>query len=112
MKQDKEFIGSAKIVQFQNGGQLTKLSFKKEDLEKMIQIANENNGWFNADLSVSSNGNPYMTVNRWKPTGQAQSQNYHQAPQAQPVPTQPVQQQPQGPVDGADQMADDDDLPF
>ena len=84
---DKIYCGSAKVVPTQYG-ELTKVSFHKDDINKMLQYMKDNNGdWIN--LVIKAKKEPqegkathYLEVDTWKPK-QGQEQ-----PQAQEVRTQ------------------------
>lgn len=67
---DKIYVGSGKVVKT-NFGELTKLSFSEEDINKMRQNLNER-GYVNLVLKQKQNpmeGKPthYMEVDTWKP---------------------------------------------
>ena len=67
---DKIYVGSGKVVKT-NFGELTKLSFSEEDINKMRQNLNER-GYVNLVLKQKQNpmeGKPthYMEVDNWKP---------------------------------------------
>lgn len=67
---DKIYVGSGKVVKT-NFGELTKLSFSEEDLQKMKMNLNER-GYVNLVLKQKQNpveGKPthYMEVDNWKP---------------------------------------------
>jgi len=68
--EEKILCGSARIINTQYGD-LTKLSFSKTDLEKMLENLNEN-GWINCVVKEKKNkeeGKPthYIEVDTWKP---------------------------------------------
>lgn len=67
---EKIYVGSGKVVKT-NFGELTKLSFSEEDLQKMKLNLNER-GYVNLVLKQKQNpveGKPthYMEVDTWKP---------------------------------------------
>jgi hypothetical protein len=76
---DKIYCGSAKIVPTQYG-ELTKVSFHKDDINKMVAYIKENGGdWINLVLKEKKEkvqGKPthYLEVDTWKPTPQAEQQ--------------------------------------
>jgi hypothetical protein len=55
---DKIFVGSCKKGKYENQ---TKISFKREDLEKLTANLNSK-GYVNARLSYSQQGKPYMEI--------------------------------------------------
>jgi len=68
--EEKILCGSARIIKTQYGD-LTKLSFSKTDLEKMLNNLNEN-GWINCvvkEKKFKNEGSPthYIEVDTWKP---------------------------------------------
>lgn len=72
---EKIYAGSGKVVKTQFGD-LTKISFSKTDLEKLIGLADQNKGWVNLVLKEKKDkveGKPthYLEVDQWKPSGQA-----------------------------------------
>ena len=69
MNDEKIFCGNGKIITTQYGD-MTKISFSKSDLEKMMQ--NLDNGWINTVLKKKKEpqeGKPthYLEVDKWKP---------------------------------------------
>lgn len=68
---EKIYAGSAKIVQT-NFGELTKVSFNKDDINKMVQYMKDNQSdWINLDIKAKQSpqeGKPthYLEVNTWK----------------------------------------------
>lgn len=72
---DKIYCGSGKIVTTQYGD-LTKISFHKEDLNKMVKYIQENGGdWVNLVLKEKKEpqeGKPthYLEIDTWKPSNQ------------------------------------------
>lgn len=67
---DKIYVGSGKVVKT-NFGELTKLSFSEDDINKMKMNLNER-GYVNLVLKQKQNpveGKPthYMEVDTWKP---------------------------------------------
>ena len=75
--QDKIYAGSAKIVQT-NYGELTKVSFHKDDINKMVQYMKDTNSdWINLAVKAKQSPQPgkpthYLEVDTWKPKEQAQ----------------------------------------
>ena len=72
---EKIYAGSGKVVKTQYGD-LTKISFSKTDLEKLIGLADQNKGWVNLVLKEKKDkveGKPthYLEVDNWKPSGHA-----------------------------------------
>lgn len=68
-EQEKVFCGSAKVISTQYGD-LTKLSFHKDDIQKLFD--NLDNGWVNCVVKEKQNkvdGKPthYIEVDKWKP---------------------------------------------
>ena len=99
---DKIYCGSAKIVHTQYG-ELTKVSFHKDDINKMVShMRSEGGDWINLVIKEKKDkaeGKPthYLEIDTWKPTQQPTQQNDSQA-------------KPQAPAQ--DLANDDDDLPF
>jgi hypothetical protein len=73
---EKIYCGNGKVVNTQFG-ELTKLSFSKDDINKMVQYMKDNStDWINLVLKEKQNkqeGKPthYLEVDTWKPTPQA-----------------------------------------
>lgn len=66
---EKQFCGSAKIIETQYG-EMTKVSFSEKDVEVLKN--NLDNGWVNAVIKEKMNkqeGKPthYLQVDTWKP---------------------------------------------
>ena len=80
---EKIYCGNAKIVNTQFGD-LTKISFSKDDINKMVGYMKANSSdWINLVLKEKKEPQPgkpthYLEVDTWKPS----------APQQQPAPTQ------------------------
>ena len=106
---EKIYAGSAKIVQT-NYGEMTKVSFHKDDINKMVQYMKDNGSdWINLDIKAKQSpqdGKPthYLEVNTWKP--QVPTNGTSAPPQAIRQPQIP---QAQAPTQGDD---DGDTLPF
>ena len=82
--QDTLYCGSAKIISTQYG-QLTKVSFHKEDINKLVKFLRENGGdWINLtikEMKEPKQGKPthYLEIDTWKPEQkqeQPQQQSY------------------------------------
>ena len=77
-EQTKIFAGSGKVIQTQYG-QMTKLSFSRSDLQKLMDYCDsDGNGWVNLDLKEKKDkieGKPthYCEVNQYKPTATGQT---------------------------------------
>ena len=77
-EQTKIFAGSGKVIQTQYG-QMTKLSFSRSDLQKLMDYCDsDGNGWVNLDLKEKKEkieGKPthYCEVNQYKGTGTGQT---------------------------------------
>jgi len=76
------YCGSAKIISTQYG-QLTKVSFHKDDINKLVKFLRENGGdWINLTIKEKKEpkqGKPthYLEIDTWKPEqkqGQPQQQ--------------------------------------
>jgi hypothetical protein len=73
---EKIYCGNGKVVNTQFG-ELTKLSFSKDDINKMVQYMKDNStDWINLVLKEKQNkqeGKPthYLEVDTWKPSPQA-----------------------------------------
>lgn len=70
---EKVFVGSAKVVPTKFG-ELTKISFSRDDVEKLTKNLNEK-GWINLVVKEKKNkieGKPthYLEVDTWKPENQ------------------------------------------
>ncbi len=78
---DKIYCGSAKIVPTQYG-ELTKVSFHKDDINKMVSYMKENGGdWINLVVKekkekVQGKATHYLEVDTWKPTPQGSDPKY------------------------------------
>ena len=90
---EKQYVGNAKAITTKFGGML-KISFGPNDIEKLNEIAQANNGWVNLNCSkrkeVSDKGMTHtMSIDDWKPdTAQARDglqDNQNQAPQVNQV---------------------------
>jgi len=77
-EQTKIFAGSGKVISTQYG-QMTKLSFSRSDLQKLLEYCDsDGNGWVNLDLKEKKDkieGKPthYCEVNQYKGSGTAQT---------------------------------------
>ena len=75
MSEEKIYAGSAKIINTKYGD-LTKVSFHKEDINKIVQYMKDNNSeWINLVIKEKKEpqeGKPthYLEVDTWKPTEQ------------------------------------------
>ncbi len=107
------YVGTGKLVELQSG-RFIKISFRREDLEKMMQHLNAN-GWVTVNLNhrqqASANGaTHYMKIDTWQPNQNQQQGGYQQQqgqwnnpnlppgqqyPQNQQQGFPPVNQQPQ-----------------
>ena len=76
---EKIYAGSAKIVQT-NYGELIKVSFHKEDINRMVQYMKDtDSSWINLDIKAKKSPQPdkpthYLEVDTWKPKEQAPQQ--------------------------------------
>jgi len=76
MSEEKIYCGSAKIVPTQYG-ELTKVSFHKEDVNKLIQYMGDNSTeWINLVIKAKKDPKPdkpthYLEVDTWKPSNDA-----------------------------------------
>ena len=83
MNDEKIFCGSGKIIPTQYG-ELTKISFSKEDINKMVSyMKKENSDWVNLVLKEKQNkveGKPthYLTIDTWKPNAQMAKKQYQE----------------------------------
>ena len=72
MSDEKIFCGSGKIIPTQYG-ELTKISFNKDDINKMVShMKKENSDWVNLVIKEKQNkveGKPthYLEIDTWKP---------------------------------------------
>ncbi len=69
--EDKVYIGIGKAIPTKYG-ELMKLSFPMDDIEKLVEIARDNNGWANLVLKErrepsEKGATHYMVVDTWKP---------------------------------------------
>ena len=64
---DKIFVGKVEKKQTQYG-ELTKISLNTTDLDKIKENMNEK-GWVNIVMKDGKNGNPYLQIDNWKPSG-------------------------------------------
>lgn len=73
---EKIYCGSAKVITTQYGD-LTKVSFHKDDINKMVAYMNgESSDWINLVVKekrekVEGKPTHYLEVDEWKPTQQA-----------------------------------------
>jgi len=80
MSEEKIYTGSAKIINTKYGD-LTKVSFHKEDINKIVQYMKDNNTeWINLVIKEKKEpqeGKPthYLEVDTWKPTEQNTEKN-------------------------------------
>jgi hypothetical protein len=71
-KQETIFVGSGKIIETKIG-QMTKLSFSKDDINKMVKYMKDNNlDWLNCNFSEKKNktegkSTHYVSIDTWKP---------------------------------------------
>lgn len=78
IEQTKIFAGSGKVISTQYG-QMTKLSFSRSDLQKLMDYCDsDGNGWVNLDLKEKKDkieGKPthYCEVNQYKGNGTGQT---------------------------------------
>jgi len=77
MSEEKIYAGNGKVVETKFGKML-KLSFSKEDLEKLTANLNER-GWVNCDVKkkkeiVEGKPSHYLQIDTWKPTEQGAPQ--------------------------------------
>ena len=75
MSSDMIFCGTARIVEFDNGGSIMKLSLRSEDLDTLL--AHVENGWVNAEVckrkEPSAKGQThYVKIDTWKPKAASQ----------------------------------------
>ena len=74
MSEQKIYAGSGKVINT-SFGQMTKISFSRSDLQKLIEYCDSvGNGWVNLDLKEKKDkieGKPthYCEVNQYKGTG-------------------------------------------
>ena len=72
---------------FQDGGTITKLSFKVDEFIQFLQKHNDN-GWVNAIVAKSQqSGKMYGKLDTWKPKQQEPQQQGGQAPSGYPAMT-------------------------
>jgi hypothetical protein len=57
---------------------LTKISLNTADLDKIKENMNEK-GWINIVMKEGKNGNPYLQVDNWKPSGAPAQQTQQEA---------------------------------
>ena len=74
---DKIFIGKVEKKQTQYG-ELTKISLNTADLDKIKENMNEK-GWINIVMKEGKNGNPYLQIDNWKPSGAPAQQTQQEA---------------------------------
>ena len=78
MENEKIYCGSAKIVPTQYG-ELTKISFHKDDINKIVSYMKSNEGdWINLTVKEKKDKIPnkpshYLEVDTWKPDPSKQS---------------------------------------
>jgi len=90
MSELKTYFGNAKEVNFQDGGSLIRISFNRDDLQRMMGLLNEA-GYINLKcqkrLTPSQYGHTHSVVlDTWKPSGSAQPAQ--QTPSFEPQPQQ------------------------
>jgi hypothetical protein len=79
---DKIFCGNARIIKTQYG-ELTKVSFSKEDINKMVtHMKSENSNWINLIVKEKKNkteGKPthYLEVDNWKPNSTNENDSFN-----------------------------------
>lgn len=88
---DKIFIGKAEKKQTQYG-EFTKVGLTKADLDKLQENLSEK-GWVNIVIKDGKNGNPYVQIDNWKPSGSG-------AMESKPAPVE------------SSRFSGQDDLPF
>jgi len=125
MSEPKVYVGNAKEITTQYGTML-KISLGPDDIKKILDEANKNNGWANLDCSqrkeVSDKGFTHsIWINSWKPDanqGQQQGQQASNVPQSSYNPAMDTQNQGLGPkVEHVANSQDNfdtfsDDIPF
>lgn len=65
---DKILVGRVEIKQTKFGD-LTKVSFGPQDMQKLQDQASSNKGWVNLVLKQGKSGGYYLEVDTWKPKG-------------------------------------------
>ena len=106
MADEKIYCGNGKVIKTQYGD-LMKLSFSAEDMEKMQ--ANLSNGWLNVVVKQrrepSERGTThYLEVDTWKPEGGG-------VPAADSAPAEPAKKSDKKAVDSTEEVSAED-LPF
>jgi hypothetical protein len=74
---DKIFIGKAEKKQTQYG-EITKVGLTTADLDKLRDNLSEK-GWVNFVIKEGKNGNPYLQIDNWKPSGAPAQQTQQEA---------------------------------
>lgn len=81
---DKIFIGKAEKKQTQYG-EFTKVGLTTADLDKLRDNLSDK-GWVNIVIKDGKNGNPYVQIDNWKPSGDARPSYSASQPKAQSAP--------------------------
>ena len=122
-QEEKIFCGSAKLIYFNDGNHMTKATFSRDDVQKLMKfLDDENKDWVSINIKSKKNqveGKPthYCEIDLWK-----RDENYQQPQQSQ----QPQEQKSQPYVDVSNDMPinksfdsqvpdtneEDTDLPF
>jgi hypothetical protein len=94
----ENYVGRVKVFNTQYG-EMVKISFGKQDLEKLIKWSEENNGWVNLTMSANKAGDSKVIKrDTWKPDG------------SKAAPAAPPQEDANEVLNQAN--ADDSELPF
>ena len=124
-QQQKTYFGNGKEHVFPDGGSVIRVSFKREELERMLQCVNER-GYLNLNVNKRRTPSQYgdthsISLDTWQPnqqqaqqaTQQAQQphQQYAQQPPA-PAPAQYQQNQPAPEHQPRPRDVDNTEIPF
>ena len=71
---DKILVGRVEIKQTKFGD-LTKVSFGPQDMQKLQEQADSNKGWVNLVMKQGKSGGYYLEVDTWKPKAAAAGQS-------------------------------------
>lgn len=80
------YAGTAKVVPTKFG-EMTKVSFNRTDLEKLVKFINENDSeWVNLVIKEKKEKQPgkpthYLQVDDWKPAGGTEKKIYNETPE-------------------------------
>lgn len=79
MSDGKIYIGKIRTVTNKFGKTETKIALGPEDLKKLTDNTNEK-GWVNVVIKEGKNGDPYGSIDTWKPNGAGTAAAASEAP--------------------------------